>query len=117
MISVADQIAQVEQSIQAAKDTVAFGESLTRLFSNRDFKKVILDGYFKDEAVRLVHLLSDPNTQSPESQVSLQKQMHAIASLRDYLRLIEQRTSQALKGIAFDEQMLEELTAGDGHGN
>jgi len=45
------QIEQIELSIEAAKANVEKMEALLRLIDNKDFKKIIDDGYFKDEAV------------------------------------------------------------------
>ena len=39
-------IQQLETNIQQDKKLVELGASLERLRSNRDFKKVILEGYF-----------------------------------------------------------------------
>ena len=115
MSSVDQQVAQVEQSIQQAKEDISLGDALGRLFANRDFKKVVLDGFFKEEAVRLVHLMADPNMQDPTKQESIITQMRSIGSAREYLRTIEHKASMARKSIAFDEDTLAELTQGDNH--
>ena len=41
-----EQIKQLEMSIDEAKELIALGDSIERLYKNKDFKKVILEGYF-----------------------------------------------------------------------
>ena len=87
------------------------GDALARLRGNRDFKKVILEGFFEQEAVRLVHLKADSNMQSPESQKSILTQLDAIGTLAQYLRTVDMRANLAKKSIEYDEQTLEEIAA------
>ena len=49
----------IERDIKEARKHVELGDSLERLLNNRDFKKVIVEGYFEKEAARLVHLKAD----------------------------------------------------------
>ena len=74
-----------------------------------EFKEVIKDGYFNQEAIRLVHLRSDPNMQTPEKQDSIIKQMDAIAALSEYLRVQEHLCEQAAKQLEADEEFRAEL--------
>jgi hypothetical protein len=101
----------IEENIRQAKVIVGVGESLERLRENRDFKTVILDGYFKDEAVRLVHLKASPNMQSPDMQKSIVAQMDAIGSLSQYFTAVFQQASIASKAIASDEEARDEILA------
>jgi hypothetical protein len=78
-------IEEIEQSIEVNKEKVEFGSSIERLRSNRDFKKVIVGGYFNTEAVRLVKLLSDPALQRPEIQAAIVSDMRAIGALDSFL--------------------------------
>lgn len=111
------QIAQIEQSIEQSKADLALGNALARLFENRDFKKVVLDGYFKDEAIRLVHLLVDPNMQDAEKQNAILSEMRGIGSLRSYFHLLEHKSAMAIKSIPYSEETLAELTAAEGGEN
>lgn len=107
------EVQQIEQNIKQAQKLVDVGESLERLSVNRDFKKVVLEGYFEQEAIRLVHLLSDPSMQSYESQSSINLQMNSIGSFKQYLTVLKYKASMADKSIAADEQMRDELLAED----
>lgn len=109
-----NEIQQLEASIQHAKTVVDFGATVERLFNNRDFKKVISEGYFEQEAIRLVHLKADPNMQSVAQQEAIVKQMDAIGSLKQYLRTKCHIATQAVRSIAADEETRDELLAEEG---
>jgi CHAT domain-containing protein len=101
----------IEANIREAKKIVDQGDALERLRSNRDFKKVILDGYFADEAIRLVHLKASPAMQSPDMQKSIISQMDAIGSLDQYFTTVLQKASIARKAISADEETRDEILA------
>lgn len=74
---------------------IAFGEALERLLTNADFKTVILDGYLKDEAVRLVHLKCEHALQEPIQQAAIDRGITAISEFRQYLSTQRFLTKQA----------------------
>lgn len=84
---------------------------LTRLESNRDFKKLIADGYLKDEAVRLVHLKADPSMQTPDRQAAIDRDISGIGALLQYFRTVDFMAGQAIKSIEADEATREEVLA------
>lgn len=104
-----EQIQEIELNIQEAKKIVAIGDSLERLRHNVDFKKVISEGFFKEEAIRLVHLKADQNMQTPERQQSIIRQMDAIGALNDYFQTLFYRADMAQKAIEADEQARDEI--------
>ena len=104
-------IQALENSIKHATVMVEMGNALDRLRSNKDFRRVVLDGYFKDEAIRLVMLKADTKMQSIESQASIVKQMDAIGSFNQYLTTVMQLSAQAERSIESDSQTVEELLA------
>lgn len=106
-----DILNNLELNIKAGTEAVDFGKALDRLFANRDFKRVVLEGYFKDEAVRLVHLFSDPAFQSVEKQQSIQQQMLAIGHLHQYFQVIKFHARQGEKSVAESEDLREEILA------
>lgn len=108
-----DTLATIEQSIKQAKELVDVGAALTRLRSNRDFKRIILDGYFDKEAVRLVHLKADPAMQSPTSQQAIISAMDAIGNLHQYLMDIDRTADLAQKQIEDGEQAREDVLNGE----
>ena len=99
----------IENNIKQAQKTADLGDSLERLKSNRDFKKIVLEGYFEQEAIRLVHLKSDPNMQSADSQKAIATQMDAIGMFKQYLGLVSFKAALAGKSIEADEYARDEL--------
>lgn len=106
-----EQIESIERSIKQAKVIVDFGDAIERLRSNKDFKKVFSEGYFQQEAIRLVHLKADPSMQTPASQESIIAQMDAIGAVSQYLTIGLQLAVMAGKQIASDEETREEIIA------
>lgn len=107
-----DQLHEIELNIKQAQKIVEQGNALERLRNNNDFKKVIMEGYFEQEAIRLVHLKADQNMQDVERQKSILNQIDAIGSLNQYFQTVFHRSSLASKAIAADEETREELLAG-----
>lgn len=103
----------IEKNIEQAKELVELGKAVERLRSNREFKKVVVDGYFGDEAIRLVHLKADPSMQRPESQASIVKQMDAIGAFSQYLTTVLHQASLAEKAIETGEADKEDFLAGE----
>ena len=78
------EIRTVELSIQDAEKAIDLGRRAEALSRNPDFMKVVLDGYFKEEAIRLTHLVSAPNL--PEANRSMvEKDIWAIGAFRRFL--------------------------------
>jgi len=102
-------IQAIEENIKQARRLVDVGDALERLKNNRDFKKVMIEGYFEQEAVRLVHLKSDQNVQSPDMQKSINAQIDAIGAVSQYFSTILHKASVARKAIASDEEAREEI--------
>jgi hypothetical protein len=107
-------IQEIEESIQESKGVVEFAEALERLQKNRDFKKVILDGYFTQEAIRLVHLKADPAFQTPDRQQSIITQIDAIGALHQYFQTMKYLSAQAQKAIEAANEVRDELLAEEG---
>ena len=103
------ELQQLELSIKQAQQIVNLGESLERLVVNRDFKELILKGYFEQEAIRLVHLKCDDNMQSSASQYSIEKQMMGIGAFSAYLDTVRIRAQMAVNSLASDEETRNEL--------
>jgi hypothetical protein len=104
-----EQIQVIELNILQAKKMVELGDALERLIENRDFKAVIKDGYFAQEAIRLVHLKSDPAHQAADKQQSILDQMNSIGNLNQYFRTVEFKANGARKAIEADEDTISEI--------
>jgi hypothetical protein len=108
---ITEALQEIETSIQHSKQLADLGKSLERLANNRDFKAVFMSGYFEREAIRLVHLKSDPAMESSTRQQSIDNQIMAIGHVSAYLGEIRRQANLALKQLEQDEAMRDELLA------
>lgn len=100
---------QLEINVQNSKKQLELGEALKRLSQNRDFKRLILDDYFREEAIRLVSLRGDPEFQTPEKQAHILAQIDAQSMFQKYLRTISWQAERAKDSILADENTAEEI--------
>lgn len=63
--------------------------SLERLQQNKDFQRVILDGYFKDKAVNGVSLLAQDAIVAGGHRSAVMEDLIAISSLEDFFVTVE----------------------------
>lgn len=106
-------IKELEDNISRAKEMVNTGKSIERLRNNPDFREVVLKGYFEREAIRLVHLKSDPSMQTPERQASIINQMDAIGNFSAYLNTGLIMADRAAQAIDADNATIAEILEGD----
>lgn len=105
-------IEALDRNIKQSQATVELGAAVDRLRSNKDFKKIVVEGYFEKEAIRLVHLKADPAMQSAASQQSIVQQMDAIGAFSQFLDMALRHADQARKQIDADEAFRDELITG-----
>ena len=99
-------VEQIEISLEHAKEIVAKRDWAHKLSSNREFKKLILDGYFKDEAARLVGRAADPSMKAHKEDIF--SAIEAISHLRQFLQNIIRMGDVAAADIEEHEEALEE---------
>jgi len=100
---------EVEISIEDAREAIANKESLERLTDNPDFIRIIREGYFEKEAIRLVSVKADPEMVTDERQKQVLTAMDGIGSLRNYLRVIMILGDNMEQTLKADETTREEL--------
>lgn len=108
------QIEELELNIDQAKDLVNRGQAVNRLLENKDFNAIIRQGYFHDEAVRLVHLKSSPAMRTEEKQTAILKEMDGIGSLLGYLQKLQHQAELAQQAIEESEDTLAEIRSEGG---
>lgn len=109
-MSINDQeLETIEMTIEQAQTRIDKKKQLANLTNNVDFREIILDGYFKDEASRLVLLRADPSMESYIGQID--NQIIAVGQLRQYFTVINGLGSQAENAIEADKETREELLA------
>ena len=102
-----NQVEEVELTIEEAKKHVQRRDSLRKLMNNREFRKIIEEGYMQEEAVRLVGISADPSVEHREDAII--GQIKAISNLRQYLSNILRLGDQMEESILENEALLEEL--------
>jgi|TARA_B110000914_G_scaffold187462_1_gene171957 hypothetical protein len=102
-------VEEIQVDIDEAKATIEMMDSLNRLGKNKDFEKIINDGYFKEEAYRLVHLKAAPAMQAPERQEALLKAIDAIGALQQHFHMIYVMGQQAQDALQQADIALEEM--------
>ena len=78
-------VEQIEVSIEVAKRSIKESEAIDRLFRNKDFKMVITEGYFKDNAALLVQRKAMPGMADQANQMSIENAMIGIGELQQFL--------------------------------
>ena len=63
--------------------------SLERLKSNKDFQRLILEGYFKDKAINGVSLLAQDAIVSGGHRSAVMEDLIGISSLEDFFVTVE----------------------------
>ena len=63
--------------------------SLERLQGNKDFQRVVLEGYFKDKAINGVSLLAQDAIVTGGHRSAVMEDLIAISSLEDFFVTIE----------------------------
>lgn len=101
-------IQTIELSIQDAKKNIALNAALKKLHDDPNFKKVILDGYFRDEAIRLVGIKAQPNCSGDDIQREINKAIDGIGSLSQYFNSIHANAVQSTKALHDNEEALRE---------
>jgi hypothetical protein len=104
-----DTVQRLEDNIARAKDVIEVERALHRLLENKDFRKVIKEGYLENEAIRLVHLKADPAFQTPERKESINAQIDAIGYFLQYCRTVSFNAAVAVKSMESDEATRDEL--------
>ena len=105
-------IKEIELSAEKAKEMIAKKNAALRLASNRDFKSLVLEGYFKDEAARLVGLIADP--QAKGMLEDIQRDLAGISSFRFFMMQLVRNGEAAEVALAEANETLEELRASEG---
>lgn len=100
---------QISISKQEAHDAVELGMALDRLHQNPDFKKIVLDGYFREEPIRLVPLkaqhLSEAVTKGVENA------MIGIGAIQSYFNKIYRDGDSASQALGELSEMEQEVNS------
>jgi len=82
------EIQEIEVRIEDIKEIIGDLEALNRLSNNKDFKRIIDEGYFVKKACESVIARANPEMQEKDKQEGLLKTIDAIGELRQYFKVI-----------------------------
>lgn len=98
----------IEQQIAELQELVERKDLALKLEKNRDFKKLILDGFCETECARFARNSGDPSI-SPENRADSLAMAQAAGHLRRYLSLCVMQGFRAEDEIRQAKEALEEL--------
>jgi len=100
-MSTEEELNQLDANMAEAKHFIDVKKSVERLFKNRDFKKVILDYYFKEEAARLV--MAKSSNLNEEQKKLIDYMIYGVGALSNFFDSVHQRGVQAEQTLNEDE--------------
>ncbi len=102
-------IDHLEIEMDFAKELISLNEDMVKLFDYPPFKRLILEGYFKEEPVRLVKLKCDAEFRADDKQNLVDRQIFGIGALTQYFERIERGAAMAKEGMDDMENTHEQL--------
>jgi len=104
----------LQQGIKDAEELIGRRNTAIRLSTNPDFKELFLDGYFQEEAARLVQLSSDPAL-DPMQRADALSMAQATGHAKRYLSMMVQMGAHAERELpAMNEALVELMSEADG---
>lgn len=100
----------LENQLSSTKEKVEQARQIRRLIANKDFKKLILEGFCRDDAARLVAESADPVLDVQQRADAL-AMAQAGGHLKRYLTMQLQQAMTAEREIPELEEQLEEARA------
>lgn len=107
----AEDMKAIEITIEHATKKVKMAEQLERLHENKDFMALIVDGYLKDYAVRMVNLKA--TVLNPDDVLRINLKIDAIGGLYAYFQAIFAEGEHAALSMEQAEEAREEILAED----
>jgi|TARA_B110000914_G_scaffold216160_1_gene220839 hypothetical protein len=110
-MSTDQELQDLEDSMNDAKHFIDIKESTVKLFKNKEFKKVVLDYYFKEEAARLV--MAKASSLTPEQKNLIDNMIYGIGALSNFFDSVLTRGMQAEQALREDENARTEILQED----
>ena len=104
------QIQELEAQKEDLKKQVELRDQILKLSGNHDFRKVINEGFLRDEAARSVRMAGEP-TLTPVEKAGMIEMALAAGHLQRYLSANIQMGNLAADTIKQIDEALEELRA------
>ena len=101
------ELEQVEIQIEMATRIRKLRDNAVKLMASKEFKDVIEEGYFKEEAARLV--MAKSSNLTPEQKELINNMQYGIGALSNWLESVMRRGSEMDQAIGEHEQTRGEL--------
>ena len=110
-MSTEEELNQLDVNMAEAKHFIDIKNSTLKLFKNREFKKVVLDYYFKEEAARLVMAKSSSLTEDQKKLID--NMIYGIGALSNFFDSVLTRGMQSEQAYHDDENARTEILQED----
>lgn len=100
---------EVEIQIDVAKKMRALRDACVKLHNNKQFKDVVLKGYFEEEAARLV--MAKSSNLDEHSMRKIDNMIMGVGALANYFEMIMRRGAEMDIALGEHEQTREEILA------
>jgi len=97
-----EQLDYLDANMAEAKHFIDVKNSLLKLQKNKDFKKVVIEYYFKEEAARLV--MAKSSNLDEAQQLTIDKMIYGVGSIAKFFDSVLQRGVQAEQSLSEDEE-------------
>ena len=105
---------EVAISMEHAKKCIALRDALTRLSKNQDFKAIILDGYMKDEALRLTQISAEVVNLQYRDEIF--DAIKGISHFRQFCDKIFREGDESAQALLEHEELMTQLEEEDDEG-
>lgn len=101
-------IQALEHQIENVKAVVAQRDLMVKLSANREFRKLIIEGFCRDEAARFVHLSTEPGLSEQDRADSLAS-AQAAGHLKRWINALITMGNRAEQDLFEMNETLEEM--------
>ena len=106
-----EQLEAIDNRIKELEDSIQLAKDLNELHEDERFKRVILDGYFEEEAKRLFSVLVTPSTLKRDVVQNIQDKLSSIRNLKQFFGVVLQNANMAPELIEEEKAYRKEVTA------
>lgn len=110
MSQIHEDILALEQGIKDSEHLLDRRQMAIKLYDNREFRKLFVEGYFTEEAARLVQLSADPALDTQQRADAL-NMAQATGHMKRYLSMMVQMGAHAERELPQLREALEQLRA------
>lgn len=104
-----EQLEAIRAQLKDAQETQAMSDVLDRLERNRDYKKIISDGFLSKNVLEQASMIARPDCQHELIQQAIQRNLMGASALNGYMVSLRQAARAAESIISQCQASIEEL--------